>query len=132
MDSHFPEMYRAILPGSQIDHVHGVGYDPEMSLTGDVDLDQPRDVSRSQLAAGLLPFRSAEKAAPLEVITLEADDPWRGIYLTCLGKLSEKIDPDIVRAGNWLPARNPRRHPFHPWREPEDFTRPECGLTAVR
>lgn len=98
-----PEMYRAILPGSQIDDVHGAGYDPEMSLAGEIDPNQARDVSRSQLAAGLLPFRSAETTTPLEVITLEADDPWRGIYLTCLGKLSEKIDPEIVKAGGWLP-----------------------------
>lgn len=98
-----PEMYRAILPGSQIDDVHGVSYDPEMSLTSEVDLNHAIDVSRSQLAAGLLPFRSAERRAQLEVITLEADDPWRGIYLTCLGKLPEKIDPEILRAGNWLP-----------------------------
>ncbi|MGX5715505.1 hypothetical protein [Arthrobacter sp. MAHUQ-56] len=98
----FPEMYRAILPGSQIDDVHGADYDPEMSLAGKIDLNRPRDVSRSQLAAGLLPFRSAETTTPLEVVSLDADDPWRGIYLACLGKLPEKIDPEIVRSGNWL------------------------------
>ncbi len=80
-----PEMYRAILPGSQIDGVQGVGNDPEMSLTDKIDLSQARDVSRSQLAAGLLEFRSAEKPAPLEVVTLDVDDPWHGIYLACLG-----------------------------------------------
>ncbi|MCU1475373.1 MAG: hypothetical protein JWQ64_66 [Subtercola sp.] len=101
-----PEMYRAILPGSQIDDVYGVGYDPEMSLSGKMDVTQNRDVSRSQLAAGLLPFRSVEKTAPLEVVTLEADDAWRGIYLSCLGTLPEEINPDIVRVGKWLPEIN--------------------------
>lgn len=98
-----PEMYQSILPGSQIDGVHGGGYDPEMSLTGNIVLPQTRDVSRSQLAAGLLAFRSAKKPAPLEVVTLDADDPWRDIYLTCLGKLPRKIDPEIISTGNWLP-----------------------------
>ena len=35
-----PEMYRAILPGSQIDDVLGAGYDPEMSLAGQIDPSQ--------------------------------------------------------------------------------------------
>lgn len=98
-----PDMYRSILPGSQIDDVHGAEYDPEMSLAGEIDFNQDRDVSRSQLAAGLLTFRSAEKKTPLEVVTLQSDDPWHGIYLACLGKLPDKVDPEIVRVGHWLP-----------------------------
>jgi hypothetical protein len=98
-----PALYRAVLPGSQIDDVHGFGYDPEMSLLGEIDLSRRRNVSRSQLAAGLLPFRPSDKKITTEVVTLDADDPWNGIYLACLGKLPESIDPDILQEGNWLP-----------------------------
>ncbi len=98
-----PEMYRAILPGSQIDDVHGADFDPEMTLNVKINPGKSRDVSRSQLAAGLLAFRPAEKPAPLEVVILEEDDPWRLIYLACLGKLPANVDPEIIRTGNWLP-----------------------------
>ncbi len=98
-----PEIYRTILPGSQIDDVHGVDYDPEMLLTGEIDLDRARSVERSQLAVGLLPFRRTEQTAPLEVVTLDEGDPWFGIYLACLGSLPEEINPEIVKAGNWTP-----------------------------
>lgn len=98
-----PEVYRASLPGSQIDDVLGAEYDPEMSLTSTIVADQPRDVSRSQLAVGLLQYRAAEKAAPVEVVSLEADDPWRSIYLACLGSLPEDINPEVIRTGGWVP-----------------------------
>lgn len=98
-----PEMYRSILPGSQIDAVLGLDHDPEMSLAGQVNVSLPRDVSRSQLAVGLLPFRATEKPPPLEVVGLEDDDPWRGIYLACLGSLPEAISPELISSGNWLP-----------------------------
>lgn len=98
-----PEIYRSTLPGSQIDDVHGVDYDPEMTLQQIPNLDQARDVSRSQLAAGLLPYRETEKTVPVEIITLDVDDPWRGIYAACLGVLPDSVSPEIVRSGNWLP-----------------------------
>lgn len=104
--SSVPEMYRALLPGSQIDNVQGAGHDPTMSLTQELDLELPRKVSRAQLAVGLLPFRSVSKLPPLEVVNLEQDDPWREIYLACLGKLPEEIDSEIVSTGNWLPDIN--------------------------
>lgn len=102
-DGQIPDMYRAVLPGSQIDAVLGLDYDPEMSLAGKLDLSVARDVSRSQLAVGLLPFRPSEKAIPIEVAELDEDDPWLGIYLTCLGSLPEKINPKLISSGNWLP-----------------------------
>ena len=98
-----PEIYRTILPGSQIDDVHGVDYDPEMLLTGEINFNRTRSVDRSQLAVGLLPFQSTDQQAPLEVVTLDEDDPWFGIYLACLGSVPEEISPEIIRAGNWNP-----------------------------
>lgn len=100
---HVPELYRRILPGSQIDDVHGSGYDPEMALNDKIDLTETRNVDRAQLAAGLFPFRATDNKVTHEVVTLDADDPWHGIYLTCLGKLPEKVDSRIVQTGQWLP-----------------------------
>ncbi|WP_378143939.1 hypothetical protein ACFJGV_10870 [Cnuibacter sp. UC19_7] len=102
-DGQIPGMYRDVLPGSQIDDVIGLNDDPNMSLKGEIDLNSVRDVSRSQLAVGLLPFQSTEKTVPLEVAALDESDPWRGIYLTCLGSLPEKIDSQLISSGNWLP-----------------------------
>ncbi|MCD4849665.1 hypothetical protein LN996_02445 [Arthrobacter sp. AK01] len=100
---HIPDLYRRILPGSQIDDVHGSGYDPEMALNDKINLTETRSVDRAQLAAGLLPFRATKNKVTHEVVTLDTEDPWHGIYLTCLGKLPEKVDPNIVQAGQWLP-----------------------------
>lgn len=100
-DGSIPEMYRAILTGSQIDGVKGLGYNPEMSLSDAVDLNYSREVDRDQLAVGLLPYKPTGKQPLVEVANLSKNDPWCEIYLACLGKLPEQIDPDIVRTGNW-------------------------------
>lgn len=98
-----PEMYKAILPGSQIDRVLGDGYNPVMAMSSEIDLTQERGVFGSQLAAGLLPYRQVDKVAPLEVLELDVDDPWHGIYLACLGRLPERVDPRVIAEGGWLP-----------------------------
>lgn len=100
-DGSIPEMYRAILPGSQIDAVKGLGYDPEMSMSDAVDLNYSRETDRDQLAVGLLPYKPTQKQPLVEVANLSKNDPWYEIYLVCLGKLPERIDSDIVRAGSW-------------------------------
>lgn len=97
-----PDMYRDVLPGSQIDVVHGMKYDPEMQLADPPDLKAPRDVTRSQLAVGLLDYRKPDKMPPVEVVTLDEDDPWSDIYAACLGLLPEEIDQEILESGNWL------------------------------
>ena len=74
-----------------------------MSLKEPVDLNWRRSVSRSQLAVGILPYGETDKSAPLEIVSLNDDDPWRRIYLCCLGTLPEHIDAELIRSGNWLP-----------------------------
>ncbi|KFI82963.1 hypothetical protein A9A89_0936 [Bifidobacterium psychraerophilum DSM 22366] len=100
-DGSIPEMYKAILPGSQIDDVKGIGHDLEMSLSDVVDPNYPREADRDQLAVGLLPYKPTEKQPLVEVVNLPKNDPWYGIYLACLGKLPEGINSDIIRAGSW-------------------------------
>lgn len=100
---HIPELYRSILPGSQIDRINGMGYDPEMAMKESPQVGGLRDVSRSQLAVGLLNYREQSKTAPLQIIDLPEGDPWREIYAACLGSLPAQINPDIIRSGNWLP-----------------------------
>lgn len=97
------ELYRNRLRGSQIDSVHGAAYDHTMSLDTALDLTAQRDLSRYQLAVGLLAYGGSNDLPPLEVVTLGDDDPWRSIYHACLGSLPEHIDSDIVRHGNWVP-----------------------------
>lgn len=98
-----PAMYRIALPGSQVDVVYGMTHGAELSLPATLDVTERRDISRSQLAAGLLEYGKPSNVPPLEIVDLSHDDPWRGIYHACLGMLPRDIDPDIVRHGNWLP-----------------------------
>lgn len=97
------ELYRRRLRGSQVDSVHGVPYDHDMALDADVDPSTQRDISRYQLAAGLLPYGGSSDLPPVEIVSLRDDDPWQLIYQACLGSLPERIDPEIVRHGNWVP-----------------------------
>ncbi|MBT1607961.1 hypothetical protein NY542_00175 [Curtobacterium flaccumfaciens pv. betae] len=98
-----PELYRSILPGSQIDRINGMGYDPEMAIEESPRVGGFRDVSRSQLAVGLLNYREQGKVAPLQIVDLSDGDPWRDIYAACLGSLPAQINQEIIRSGNWLP-----------------------------
>ncbi|MFF7291122.1 zinc-ribbon domain-containing protein [Microbacterium sp. NPDC008134] len=97
------DLYRNRLRGSQIDSVHGAAYDHTMAFDTTLDLAAQRDLSRYQLAVGLLAYGGSNDVPPLEIVTLGADDPWRLIYLACLGSLPDHIDPNIVRHGNWVP-----------------------------
>jgi len=99
-----PHLYRNVLPGSQIDDVHGIDYDPEMELAEAPNLRDARDVTRSQLAVGLLDYRQPDKMIPVEIVKLHDDDPWAEIYAACLGSLPGEIDPAILRSGDWLPG----------------------------
>ncbi|MFJ4044204.1 hypothetical protein ACIPV2_00480 [Microbacterium sp. NPDC089987] len=74
-----------------------------MALNAAVDPGTQRDISRYQLAAGLLPYGGSNDLPPIEIVSLQEDDPWRLIYQACLGSLPEHIDPEIVRHGNWVP-----------------------------
>lgn len=100
-DGSIPEMYRAILFGSQIDDGGCFEYYPEISLSDAVNLNCRRGVDRDQLAVGLLPYKRKERRPLVKIINLQKNDPWYGIYLACLGKLPEQIDPEIIRTGNW-------------------------------
>jgi hypothetical protein len=97
-----PDMYRDVLPGSQVDDVHGMKYDPEMELADPPNLKESRDVTRSQLAVGLLDYQKPDKMPLVEIVTLRDDDPWKEIYAACLGSLPEEIDPKILESGKWL------------------------------
>jgi len=101
--SAIPEEYRKILPGSQIDDIHGTDYDPEFLLSAAIKPGVELDFFASQLAIGLLPYGKSEERAPVEVCALLPEDPWRDIYLACLGALPLDIDIRIREAGNWLP-----------------------------
>lgn len=102
-DGVIPQDYRIILPGSQIDSVVGNGYDPHMSLKDLQVTSEPRNVSRSQLALSLFGYGKQENYPPLEIVQLDAADPWVDIYAACLGSLPEDIDSNLIDSGNWLP-----------------------------
>ncbi|MGN7187381.1 hypothetical protein [Microbacterium enclense] len=96
------ELYRVKLHGSNVDQVVGSKVDrldfrplapdspPEMSFWG------------KQLALGLLPYRKQGHQPSLEVMDLDADDPWRAIYAACLGTLPRDIAPQLVEQGKWV------------------------------
>jgi ribosomal protein S27E len=98
-----PDLYQKIIPGSQIDDIYGALHDPDMTRVEHIDAQGPRDVSRSQLAVGLLEYKAPDKLAPVEVVALSPSDPWQGIYLACLGTLPLTIDQGLITSGNWLP-----------------------------
>jgi hypothetical protein len=102
-DGQIPDLYRTILPGAQIDTVVGNGYDPEMQLDQPLEITRERNLSREQLAAGLLKYRKQSSIPPLELVRLGDTDPWKPIYAACLGLLPESVNPQLVRSGNWLP-----------------------------
>lgn len=102
-DGQIPDLYRTILPGAQVDTVVGNSYDPEMQLEQPLEINGERNLSREQLAAGLLQYRKQSAIPPLELVHLGATDPWKCIYAACLGLLPDSVNPQLVRSGNWLP-----------------------------
>ncbi|MGR0218633.1 hypothetical protein [Agromyces sp. ZXT2-6] len=97
------DLYRKRLSGAQVDRVYGAHGDREMRLDSPVPLRQERKFVYDQLAIGLLPWRKPELRPPLEIMVLEPNDPWSGIYAACLGSLPEHVDKRLIEQGNWLP-----------------------------
>lgn len=102
-EGEIPDYYRGVLPGSQIDRVVGAGHDPEMLLRDLQITGDPRDLSRSQLAVSLFEYQNQKKFPPLEVVRLEADDPWTDVYSACLGLLPDHPNAGLIYSGGWLP-----------------------------
>lgn len=86
--------YRDILAGSAVDHVLGMEYRAlGAPWSAKVKLPIERNNLFAQVACVLLDYHEQDKYKPLELVTLDPDDPWRLIYLCCLGTCDLSIDP---------------------------------------
>ncbi|WP_345616007.1 hypothetical protein [Streptomyces sanyensis] len=96
--------YARIIPGSAIDGVEGLHpfnliHLPEAKVT----IPRTPQAYGPQLAFTLLESGKADEYRPVEVVELEAGDPWRMIYAGCLGLLPEKPSPELLHSHNLIP-----------------------------
>ena len=86
--------YGDILAGSTVDHFPGLEYRAlEAPWSAKVKYPIQRENLFTQVACVLLDYHQQDKYAPLEIVTLDTDDPWRLIYLCCLGTSELSLDP---------------------------------------
>lgn len=97
----FTPEYVNVLPGSAVDRikdVHGFAfYD-----IANAHVDPPvveTDRYGYQLAAALFRYRRQDDYQHLQVVELDAADPWMGIYAACLGLLPTRPDSELLRTG---------------------------------
>jgi hypothetical protein len=103
-DGSIPRAYRRILAGSAVDgirglHAHWLHYLDEARITLPFD----EQYRWAQFAMTLLEYRPQGSRPTVEVMALEPDDPWRGIYLACLGTLPPEPDATLMRNANLVP-----------------------------
>ncbi|WP_211268432.1 hypothetical protein [Oerskovia enterophila] len=98
------ELWRGVLPGADVDGLDGAHpFDLAKIEELRVTSDRSGPSYGDQLAITLLPYRREEEFPKLEVVTLELDDPWDGIYAACLGALPESLDAEYLRTQHYNP-----------------------------
>ena len=88
-----PEPYARLLRTEQIDYVGGL-QDIAMALPKRVDARPPWDHPAILVAAS----EPRDKWRPVEVVELDADDPWRPIYAAVLGTWPQSPDPRMLES----------------------------------
>ncbi|WP_186001670.1 hypothetical protein, partial [Streptomyces sp. IB201691-2A2] len=96
--------YARIISGSAIDGIEGL-HPFNLIHLPDAKVATPRvpQIHGPQLAFSLLESGKVDTYRPVEVVELEAGDPWRVVYAACLGLLPEKPDPDLLHTHNLIP-----------------------------
>ncbi|MEU1317931.1 hypothetical protein [Streptomyces tibetensis] len=95
--------YARILPGSAIDGIEGL-HPFNLIHLSDAKVEPRRELQAHgpQLAFALLESGKVDEYRPVEVVELEAGDPWRMIYAACLGILPEKPNPELLHSHNLI------------------------------
>lgn len=97
--------YGDILAGSTVDHFAGLEYRAlEAPWSAKVELPIERENLFSQIACVLLDYHEQDKYRPLEIVTIDPDDPWRLIYLCCLGTSVLSLDPGWLQKADLIPG----------------------------
>ena len=104
-DGDISALYRRIIAGSTIDHLSGLDHFGLFHLAdAKVTLPPSREGWGRQLAVALLEHGKRDDYSTLQVVELDADDPWREIYAACLGRLPDVPDAQVVSAGSLVPT----------------------------
>ncbi len=90
-DGALPEPYRILLGTEQIDFVGGL-QEIELELPTRVEARRPWNHPVILVAAS----ESLDSWRPVQVVELEADDPWRVLYAAVLGTWPEAPDPQLL------------------------------------
>lgn len=97
--------YGDILAGSAVDHFPGLEYRAlQAPWSATVKFPIERENLFAQVACVLLDYRKQDKYKPLEIVTLDTDDPWRLIYLCCLGTSGLSLDPGWLQKADLIPG----------------------------
>ncbi|WP_454111968.1 hypothetical protein [Microbacterium aurum] len=96
-------LYAAKLPGAAVDGVSGLHPFELFDLSNAaIQAATDRESLFEQLALPLLKYRKQDSYAPMEVVSLDASDPWRLIYAACLGLAPREFDPTALRQANLI------------------------------
>ncbi|WP_084125983.1 hypothetical protein [Demequina sp. NBRC 110054] len=94
-----------MMAGDAVDYLLGNG-GGERNLSKDVvklpDTDAIR-YSQLQFAPALLKYREQAAFKPLQIVELDPEDPWRGVYAACLGTLPAEPSPQLLAEGRLIP-----------------------------
>ena len=104
-DGTLPPLYASRIPGAAVDGVDGVRpYELFDLLAAKPQVGEARDPFADQLALALLKYKKPKAYAPLEVVELGPDDPWRLIYAACLGLSQPEFDSNVLKRTNLVPT----------------------------
>lgn len=96
--------YARVLAGSQIDGLAGLDFFGLFHLpTVTVEVPATALGYGRLWVAALLKYRSQQDYLPLEIVGLAAEDPWRPIYIACLGDLPQEPDEEFLNKCNLRP-----------------------------
>lgn len=103
-DGSIPRPYQRMLAGSAVDGIRG-SHPYWLHYLDEARIILPFDEQYrwSHLAMTLLEYRPQGSRPTVEVVVLEPDDPWRGIYLACLGTLPPEPNATLMRNANLVP-----------------------------
>lgn len=104
-DGRVPSLYSDTLAGSTVDAVVGFEHD-DMCDVHAAQIRWPVEAHTMgrQLAVAMLNYQEQGEYLPLQVVELDPDDPWRGVYAACLGLLPDRPDPKLLNDGALLPS----------------------------
>lgn len=98
-------IYTSKLPGAAVDGIVGLHPFELFDLSSaHVQPGPSREAFYEQLALPLLKYRKQGSYAPMEVVSLDVDDPWRLIYAACLGSAPDEFDPTALHRANLVPS----------------------------